>query len=34
MLLDVGRLKSLGWAPRYSSEEAVRVTVKRILGKD
>jgi len=34
MLLDVGRLKSLEWVPRYPSEEAVRVTMRKFLGKD
>ncbi len=32
MLLDIGKLKSKGWRPRFSSEEAVRLTVKSMLG--
>ncbi len=31
MLLDISRLNSKGWSPRYGSEEAVRLTVKGIL---
>ncbi len=31
MLLDINKLTSLGWKPRYSSEEAVRLTVESIL---
>ena len=31
MLLDCTRLKRLGWRPRYSSEEAVRLAVKELL---
>ena len=31
MLLDVSRLKKLGWKPRYNSAEAVRQVVKEIL---
>jgi UDP-glucose 4-epimerase len=31
MLLDVTKLKSIGWAPRFSSEEAVRSTLRHIL---
>jgi UDP-glucose 4-epimerase len=33
MLLDVSRLKALGWKPMYKSEEAVRQTTKRVLAK-
>lgn len=33
MLLDISRLKSLGWRPRLSSAEAVRRTVRDLLGK-
>jgi len=32
MFLDVGRLKQLGWRPKYRSAEAVRLTAKAILG--
>ena len=32
MLLDISKLKSLGWRPKYNSMEAVRLTVKRIIG--
>lgn len=31
MLLDISKLKSRGWKPKYNSEEAVRVTVRSIL---
>lgn len=31
MLLSIERLKKLGWRPRYSSEEAVRKTVRDLL---
>jgi UDP-glucose 4-epimerase len=31
MLLDVSKIKSLGWRPTHSSEEAVRMTVKGML---
>lgn len=31
MFLDCTRLKRLGWKPEYSSEEAVRLTVKDLL---
>jgi UDP-glucose 4-epimerase len=31
MLLDISKLKSKGWKPKYNSEEAVRLTVKSIL---
>jgi UDP-glucose 4-epimerase len=31
MLLDVSKLKSLGWKPKYNSEQAVRLTTKLIL---
>lgn len=31
MLLSIERLKELGWRPRYSSEEAVRKTVRDLL---
>lgn len=33
MLLDVSRLMSLGWKPKYNSVESVRLTVKEMLGK-
>ncbi|MEM1644764.1 MAG: NAD-dependent epimerase/dehydratase family protein [Ignisphaera sp.] len=33
MLLDISRLKSLGWKPRLTSAEAVRKTVRDILRK-
>ncbi|MFA4820524.1 MAG: NAD-dependent epimerase/dehydratase family protein [Candidatus Aenigmatarchaeota archaeon] len=32
-LLDVSKLKRLGWATKYSSEEAVRMAARRMLGK-
>lgn len=30
MLLDVSKLRSLGWKPKYNSEEAVRLTVREL----
>jgi len=34
MMLDIRKILSLGWRPRYSSEEAVRRTVRALLGKE
>lgn len=34
MLLDISKLKSTGWKPKLSSREAVRKTVRQILGKE
>ena len=31
MHLDLAKLKSLGWRPKYSSEEAIRLTVRTVL---
>ncbi len=31
MILDISRMKSLGWKPRHSSVEAVRLTVREML---
>jgi UDP-glucose 4-epimerase len=31
MLMDVGKLKSCGWKPKYNSAEAVRVTTRQII---
>jgi UDP-glucose 4-epimerase len=31
MLLDVKKIKSLGWRPKYSSAEAVRLTARRMI---
>ena len=31
MLLGVGKLKSLGWKPKFGSAEAVRLTAKQII---
>jgi UDP-glucose 4-epimerase len=31
MLLDVRKLQSKGWTPKYNSTEAVRMTVRSIL---
>ena len=31
MPLDIGRLKRLGWRPKYNSMEAVRLTVRGVL---
>lgn len=33
-LLDVNKLKKLGWATKYSSEEAVRMAARRMLEKE
>lgn len=33
MLLDVSRLKGLGWKPKHSSLEAVRLTVRNMLNE-
>ncbi len=33
MLLDVRKLRSKGWRPKFSSEDAVRITVKSLLRK-
>jgi len=32
MLLDIRRLRSKGWQPKYNSEQAVKLTVQKILG--
>jgi len=34
MHLDVSKLKSLGWKPRYTSAEAVRLTAKSLIFDD
>lgn len=34
MLLDITKLKKLGWSPRWNSREAVRKTIRQILGKE
>ena len=34
MLLDVSKLQSLGWRPSMNSKEAVRKTVRALLGKE
>ncbi len=34
MLLDNSRLKALGWRPKLTSEEAVRSTVRELLGRN
>ncbi|NWG09266.1 MAG: NAD-dependent epimerase/dehydratase family protein [Nitrososphaerales archaeon] len=33
MLLDTAKLRSRGWRPGYNSEEAVRLTVRGVLGQ-
>ncbi len=33
MLLDISKLMKLGWSPRYSSAEAIRLTVRTLLGR-
>ena len=32
-LLDISRLRGTGWRPRWNSREAVRKTIREILGK-
>ncbi|MFA4837077.1 MAG: NAD-dependent epimerase/dehydratase family protein [Dehalococcoidia bacterium] len=32
--LDTSRLRNLGWRPKRASDEAVRVAVRRVLGKE
>jgi UDP-glucose 4-epimerase len=34
MLLDISKLKSTGWKPRWNSREAVRKTVRQLLGRE
>mgnify|MGYP000524702472 CR=1 FL=1 len=34
MLLDIGKLKGTGWKPKWNSREAVRRTVRQLLGKE
>ncbi len=34
MLLDISKLKATGWSPKLSSREAVRKTVRHLLGKE
>ncbi|RLE60620.1 MAG: UDP-glucose 4-epimerase [Thermoprotei archaeon] len=31
MHLDISRLKALGWKPKYRSEDAIRMTVRRLI---
>jgi UDP-glucose 4-epimerase len=31
MWLDIKKLKSLGWSPKYTSEQAVRKTIEDIV---
>ena len=31
MLLDISKIKRLGWKPRYNSEEAVRLTARALI---
>jgi len=31
MLLDIGRLRSSGWEPKFGSEEAIRRTIRQLL---
>jgi len=33
MLLDINKLKSLGWKPKYNSLEAIRLAIKEILNQ-
>ncbi|RLG83570.1 MAG: UDP-glucose 4-epimerase [Thermoprotei archaeon] len=34
MLLDISKIKKTGWKPKMSSREAVRKTVRQLLGKE
>jgi UDP-glucose 4-epimerase len=34
VLYDTSKMKQLGWQPRYSSDEAVRIAAKRLLGRE
>ena len=33
LFVDISKMKKLGWEPRYSSDEAVRIATRRLLGK-
>jgi UDP-glucose 4-epimerase len=34
VLYDTSKMKQLGWQPRHSSDEAVRIAARRLLGKE
>lgn len=34
MMLDIRKLRSIGWKPRWNSYDAVRKTVREVLGKE
>jgi UDP-glucose 4-epimerase len=34
VIYDVSKMKKLGWSPRYSSAQAVRIATRRLLGKE
>jgi len=34
MLLDITKLKTLGWKPKYNSLEAVKITTNKIVSKN
>ncbi len=34
MQLDIRKLKSIGWIPKYNSQEAVRMTVRSVLNRE
>jgi UDP-glucose 4-epimerase len=34
VIYDVNKMKKLGWAPRHSSAQAVRIATRRLLGKE
>lgn len=32
--LDTGKMRQLGWTPKHTAEEVIRITARRLLGKD
>ncbi len=33
MLLDITKLKKIGWIPKYNSKESIKKTIKDLLGR-
>jgi len=33
MLLDISRLKALGWKPKFDSKQAIKKAVRELLGE-